>query len=566
MNQNVNAQSTAGKRRLLVTAALPYSNGRPHVGHIAGAYLPSDIYVRFMRLRGHDVRFVCGSDDHGVAIVLQAQKEGRTPSEISTFFSDRQSEDFASLGIEFDIYGATSRNPYHHKLSQDFFLTLHEKGYFEKRVSRQFFDEKRAMFLPDRFVKGKCALCGALDQNGDQCENCGKMLDVDTLLEARSTVSGEPAVIRETVHWFLDLSRFEDEVRSWLDSAVIREHTRNYVKGLLSTGLVKRSMTRDIDWGVPLPLDEEEARNKVLYVWFDAPIGYISNTMQLCAERGEDQTAVQNWWHSKDCDIVHFIGEDNTIFHCVIWIAMLKAEGNYNLPRAVTVNQFLNFQAAGGGVEKFSKSRGTAIYIEKYLSDGGDPESLRYYLTSIAPENARSVFKPDDMYMKHNADLANALGNFINRILTFTLKYCGTAVPECPEDKITDSDRNFLQNLRNAHERATEALEGFEFRGALEHIMAFCRECNRYADEKAPWVTRKTDMEATKVTLWHCLQAIKFFGVVLQPFLPKTAARISAMINLAPAKGWDEALERLPTGAELGKPEILFSKIENPKE
>jgi methionyl-tRNA synthetase len=551
-------------KRLLVTAALPYSNGQLHVGHIAGAYLPADIYVRYMRMQGTEVRFICGSDDHGVAIVLSADKAGKTPAEISKHFSAKQAADFKSLDISFDIYGSTSRNPYHKKLSQDFFLTLFEKGFFEKQRSRQFYDEERAMFLPDRYVKGTCGHCNTPDQNGDQCENCGKILDVDSLQDARSTVSGKPAIIRETVHWFLDLSRFEGDVREWLESSEIRDHTRNYVRGLLSTGLVKRSMTRDIEWGLPVPLDDPEAKNKVLYVWFDAPIGYISNTMQLCAERENEPERCSEWWSSPDTQIVHFIGEDNTIFHCVIWIAMLKAEGHYQLPHAVVVNQFLNFQAAGGNVEKFSKSRGTAIFIEDFLAAGGSVESLRYYLTCVAPENSRSVYKSEDLEQKHNADLANALGNFVNRILTFTLKYCGEAAPEIDRSRIDDRDIAFMTTMREAHTKAAELLDGYCFKPAIETLMGFCRECNRYADEKAPWISRKTDMELTKVTLWHCLQAIKFMTVTFAPFLPRTAERMAKMLNLdSAALTWQDAIAEYPSGSVLGQPEILFAKYEN---
>lgn len=469
-----------GKKRYLVTAALPYSNGRLHVGHIAGAFLPADIHVRYLRLKGHDVTFICGSDDHGVAIVLSAQKEGKTPAEVSTHFNARQAADFAGLGIDFDIYGSTSRNPYHHKFSQDMFLSLHRKGYFEKQSTRQFYDEAKEMFLPDRFVKGTCGFCGTPDQNGDQCENCGKMLDVDTLKEARSTVSGQPAVVRETVHWFLDLSRFEGDVTRWLEKSDLRDHTRSYVQGLLSTGLVKRSMTRDLDWGIPVPLEEPEARNKVLYVWFDAPIGYISNTYKLCEEQG-DPSRFEALWRSPDTEILHFIGEDNTIFHCVIWIAMLHADASYQLPHGVIVNQFLNFQK-GGEVEKISKSRGTAIWIEDYLAEGNMPDSLRYYLTSIAPESARTIYRPDDLVQRHNTDLANALGNFVNRILSFNSKYVGTVVPECPLEKVTARDEEFRALMKETHRRADELLSNYSFKAALECIMAFVRECNKYSD------------------------------------------------------------------------------------
>ncbi len=552
------------KKRILVTAALPYPNGRPHVGHVAGAYIPADIFVRFMRLRGHDVRFICGSDDHGAAIVISSLKEGTTPREFASRFHDLQAKDFAGLGIEFDVYGATSQNKFHNTLSQDLFLKIYEKGCFEKQRSRQFYDETRSMFLPDRFVKGTCALCGAADQNGDQCENCGKILEVEDLKDPISVISGSPAVIKETVHWFLDLSRFQAEVERWMESAELRDHTRNYVKGLLSTGLVKRSMTRDLDWGVPVPLDDPEAKDKVLYVWFDAPIGYISNTMEVCETREGNPEVFADWWKSKDTDVIHFIGEDNTIFHCVIWIAMLSAEGSYSLPRAVVVNQFLNFQKEGDTeAQKISKSRGIGVFIGDYLEGGGSADVMRYYLTAVAPESARSVYNPADLVARLNADLANTIGNFVNRILSFSLKHAGPGVPEFFAEKVTETDRAFLVRLKEAHTEIASLIESYSFKAALERLMVFARECNKYADEKAPWTSRKTDMELTKTTLWHAIQAIHFLGTTLTPFMPGTAAKIRAMIGLAgAAKSWDEAVEFLAVGQQLGTPEILFQKVE----
>lgn len=378
-------------KRVLVTAALPYSNGRPHVGHIAGCYLPADTYVRFLRMKHTPVRFICGSDDYGVAIMLTAQREGKTPREVATYYNQKQREAFAGLNIDFDIYSGTCSCPFHTKTSQDFFQAVNDKGYFEKIESSQFFDESKNVFLPDRFVKGTCGYCGAADQNGDQCESCGKTLDVDSLKDAVSVFSGKPATRRTTKHWYLDLAQFESQVRAWLKSATLRDYTRSYVEGLISTGLVKRSMSRDIEWGIPLPIKDPDAQGKVLYVWFDAPIGYISNTKEYFQKAAGSPDEYAEWWKSDDCDIYHFIGEDNTIFHCVIWIAMLSIEGNYHLPKGVIVNQFLNIQFPGKEEEKISKSRGSAVWIEDYLKDGGDPDSLRYYLTMIATERARSL-------------------------------------------------------------------------------------------------------------------------------------------------------------------------------
>jgi methionyl-tRNA synthetase len=559
----VHSTSNSG-RRVLVTSALPYSNGRLHVGHIAGAYLPADIYARYLRLRGVNVRFICGSDDHGVANMITASKEQKTPRQVAEFYNHKQKEDFDGLGISFDIYGATCSNPFHAKTSQDLFLSLYQKGCFEKQRTRQFYDEARAMFLPDRFVKGVCGYCGTADQNSDQCENCGKILDTETLQQARSVLSGEPAVVKETVHWFLDLSRFEGDVAEWLDQSQLRDHTRSYVKSLLTTGLVKRSMTRDLDWGIPLPIDDPEAKGKVLYVWFDAPIGYISNTKEVCQEREGDAERYSDWWKSDDAEIVHFIGEDNTIFHCVIWIAMLKAEGSIHLPQAVVVNQFLNFQFPGKEVEKMSKSRGTAVWIGDYLAGGNSPDMLRYYLTMVAPERSRSVFKPDDMIQRHNSELANILGNFVHRIISFTHKHVGPCIPAFDASKLSDTDRNFRALVQATHENLANLLEGYCFKAALETLMDFCRACNKYVDDKAPWVTRKTDMETTKVTLALALEAIHFVAVTLRPFLPFTADKIAAMLNLSvDGLTWEDALRPQPSGTPLREAVILFAKIED---
>jgi methionyl-tRNA synthetase len=549
-------------KRLLVTAGLPYSNGRPHVGHIAGCYLPGDIYVRFERMRGRDVRYVCGSDDHGVAIMIAAEKEGKTPAELSAFYNQKQQAAFKGLGIEFDVFGSTSQTPQHAPMSQSFFKAIHDKGYFEKITSQQFYDESKDMFLADRYVQGTCTYCNTPDQHGDQCENCGKLLDVDHLKDARSVLSGAPASVKDTVHWFFDLSRFEKEVSDWVDQADMREGTRSYVKSLVKSGLVKRSITRDISWGIPVPLEDPDAEGKVLYVWFDAPIGYISNTMQMLQDAGGNETDFEKWWKSEESDVVHFIGEDNTIFHCVIWIAMLTAEGTYRLPKGVVVNQFLNIQFPDKEVEKISKSRGSAVWIEDYLEEGGSPDVLRYYLTSIAPEKARTVYAPDDLIQKNNADLANTLGNFVNRILTFTRKRVGETVPEYPEEKVTDLDREFYARREAVHKEVGELLETYQMKAALARVMEFARECNKYIDEKQPWVTRKTDMETTCVTLSHCIYAMQALSVWLAPFLPEASARLARMLGRETPGAWETALDHPRQGDALGEPEILFQKIE----
>lgn len=550
-------------KRLLVTAALPYSNGRPHVGHIAGAYLPADIYVRYQRLLGREVLFVCGSDDHGVAIMLTAEQEGKSPAEVAAYYNQEQQKAFDGLKISFDIYGSTSASAYHQKVSQDFFLRIYEKGLFEKQSSKQFYDESRKIFLPDRFVKGECGYCGTANQNGDQCENCGKVLDVDTLKDAVSVFSGEPATVRETTHWFLDLSQCEDIVSDWIDKSLLRDHTRNYVRGLLSTGFVKRSMTRDIDWGIPVPLEDPDAEGKVLYVWFDAPIGYISNTLEWCEKHQGDPQKYEDWWKSEDCEILQFIGEDNTIFHCVIWIAMLQTEGTFQLPKGVIVNQFVNVQFPGREVEKMSKSRGTAIWISDYLQSGENIDALRYYLTAIAPERSRAVFRPDELMQRNNTDLANVIGNFVNRIVSFTTKYYGPEVPHFDEQKLGERDLQFLASIESTHKAVSEALEKCLFKQAQEELVEFARECNKYVDEKAPWKTRKTDEEETKRSLYVALCAIRYLGAAFAPFLPDTSQKILHMMGEKDGITWKDVPLRLEPGQKLGEAVILFRKMES---
>jgi methionyl-tRNA synthetase len=554
--------SSVSPRRVLVTAGLPYSNGRLHVGHLGGAYIPSDIYVRYLRLSGADVRYICGSDDYGVAIMLTAEREGKTPREVADFYRAKQIEDFSGMQMSFDHYSGTSSNPFHAQASQDFFLSLHKRGYFEKQTSRQFFDERKEVFLPDRYVKGTCGFCGTAEQAGDQCENCGKVLDVDTLKDPISVMSGGPATVRDTVHWFLDLSRFRQEVESWIAGAQLRDQTRSYVSGLLEGGLIKRAMTRDLSWGIPVPLEDADAKGKVLYVWFDAPIGYISNTMEMCAKNGGAAKDADTWWRDPATELVHFIGEDNTVFHCIIWIAMLNAEGTINLPKAVIVNHFVNIQMAGKDVEKMSKSRGTALWIGEYLSNGGDPDSLRYYLTATASEKARGVFRPEDLELRHNGELADTLGNLVNRITSFSLKHCGATVPEYDPSRETDIDRRLLELLHTTLERATAELEGYSFKAALEVVMEFARACNRYVDEKAPWSSRKTDMEATKVTLAVCLKAIHGLGVMLLPFIPVASAKIVQAFGRSPDEiQWRDAADFDVRGRPLSQPPILFQKV-----
>lgn len=548
-------------KRVLVTAGLPYANGDLHIGHMAGCYLPADIYTRFLKLKGIEARYVCGSDDHGVAIALSAAKQNKTPAEIVEYYSSRQQEAFKGMDIDFDVFGSTSRSKYHQALSNDMFLKIFEKGLFSKEVSEQFYDEKKETFLPDRYVKGTCGYCKTEDQYGDQCENCGKILDPDHLLNPVSTLSDNPVGRKETTHWFLDLSKAEPAVKEWAEKASMREGTRNYVQSLIKSGLVKRSMTRDTDWGLPVPLDDPEAKGKSMYVWFDAPIGYISNTQEMCINEEKDSEEYLNWWNNKNSQIVHFIGEDNTIFHCIIWIAMLHTHGGYELPEGVIVNNFLNIKK-GAEISKISKSRGNAIWILDYLKEGNDKDYLRYFLTYTAPEKSRSYFDPDEYVSMVNSDLADTLGNFINRSLSFSLKFVGENLPEFDEKLCGSEEENLRAQMKACFEEVTKELEAYSTRNAIKAIFNFARDCNKYFNDKAPWATRKTDMEVTKVTLGLSIQSIYFLGVMLQPFLPTKAASILSIFGINEAVSWDKALDLPDHKTNLTKVGILFQKIE----
>lgn len=553
-------------KRYMVTGALPYANGPLHVGHIAGAYLPADIFVRYHRAKGHDVLFVCGSDDNGVPITLTAQKENKTPAEVAAFYNAEQKRAFDGLGIRFDIYGGT-HSPQdaetHTRFSQHFFRKALDNGYLTKRTTKQLYDTKAGMFLPDRYVKGKCHHCGAPDALGDQCESCGKTIDPQLLIEPVSVVTGTRPEVRETVHWFFELDKFRGRLREWLDSKTDwRIVVLNFTKGLLDQPLPARSITRDLEWGVPLPLDEPEAKGKVLYVWFDAPIGYVSFTARLCRERFGDEKKYEDYWKNPDTQVIHFIGEDNTVFHAVIWPAMLMAEGTFQLPSYVIANCFLNFQMPGkDDIEKMSKSRGTAVWINDFLKEF-DPDPLRFYLTANAPENQRTAFSVEEFVRRNNEELVAALGNFFHRSLTFTQRYFEGKVPAA--ENLKDVDREHLNMLRDLPARIGALIEKYNFKSALEELMAAARAANKYFDTKAPWSSRKTDMADCAVTINTCLQTVKTFTVLMQPFMPFAAEKAAAMLNLkAPdCFAWDRVPEPLPPGHPIAEPAVLFKKLE----
>ena len=553
------------ERRFTVTAALPYSNGRLHVGHIAGCYLPADIYVRYRRSAGDEVAFICGSDDYGVPVTLTASKEGKSPREVNEEYRSLQKADFDGLGIDFDIYSGTN-TPMHTKFSQHFFRKAHENGYLEKRSVEQLYDPQEEMFLPDRYVEGVCHHCGADGARGDQCEACGKPIDPALLQEPRSVISGATPEMKETVHWYFLLSEFEERLEEWIAShEEWRPMVRNFSRGLLETGLPDRAVTRDLDWGIPVPLeDDPDAEGKVLYVWFDAPIGYVSFTAQLCEERGEDWTEYEKWWKDPDCEIVHFIGEDNVVFHAIMWPAMLMAEGSFELPSNIPANCFLNIQFPGEDEQKMSTSRGTAIWINDYLNEY-DPDPLRYYLTMIAPEDQRSAFQFDHLINRNNDELVATMGNLFHRTMTFAHKYFDGEVPVRGE--MTDQDRELLNLMSELPNEVGDQIEDFEFKAAMETLMAAARECNRYFDYRKPWVLRKEDLGQCGTVINVLLNALKTITVVMEPFLPFSAEKATAMLGCSPEEmTWASAGQDLPEGRALGEAEILYEKLDLPSE
>ena len=553
-------------KRYLVTAGLPYSNGRLHVGHIGGAYLPADTFVRYMRACGHEVCWICGSDDNGVAIEISAAKAGTTPQEISTRFHERQRQDFAGLRIDFDIYGGTHQPGFadlHQRISQEFFLRIFEKGYFSKRTTKQLYDPQAQRFLPDRYVRGTCHHCGAPEANGDQCEACGQMIDPLLLVDPVSEITGQPAEVRETTHWYLRLNDFEQPLKEWLESkqGLWRSQVLNFALGQIKQGLPERAMTRDISWGVPVPLDDPDARGKVLFVWFDAPIGYVSFTAKLCELREGDAAAYARWWSDPDTAIVHFIGEDNTVFHALIWPAMLMADGRHQLPYNVVANNFINIRLKGDEA-KVSKSKtpeDSPVWIEEYLKRF-DPDALRYYLTAIAPETARTAFDPEDFVTRNNSELVAAFGNFVNRSLTFAARYFDGKVPDATGQ--TDADKAHLAAGDEALRKVGQNIEQHRYRAALEEMMAYARACNQYFGTREPWRTRKENLADCGAAIATCIHAVHYLAVLSYPFMPGAAERLVAMLGLdRPEWRW-QAPAPLPAGHKLGEPQILFAKLE----
>jgi len=537
-------------KRYLITSALPYANGPVHIGHLAGVYVPADIYVRYLRARNNDVVFIGGSDEHGVPITLRARKEGLTPQQIVDRYHEIIKKSFADFGISFDIYSRTS-NAMHHETAAEFFTTLYEKGEFVEQASRQYFDEQEQQFLADRYIVGTCPKCGAENAYGDQCEKCGSALSPDELINPRSTISGQAPVLKETKHWYLPLDKYEGWLRQW----ILEEHKEwkpnvyGQCKSWIDAGLKPRAVTRDLDWGVPVPLSE--AKGKVLYVWFDAPIGYISATRELTPDW-------EKYWKDEDTRMIHFIGKDNIVFHCIIFPAMLKHEGSYILPDNVPANEFLNLEG-----DKISTSRNWAVWLHEYLNDfQGQQDVLRYVLTANAPETKDNDFTWKDFQARNNNELVAILGNFVNRALVLTQKYFDGKVPEVAGSN--EYDFQLRQLCSDYMTNIEENIGQFKFREALKELMNVARLGNKYLADTEPWKLIKTDEDAVKTILYNSLQLCARLAVLMEPFLPFSAQKLKDMLCL-PQLSWDDCkkFDLLPAGHTLGEPGLLFAKIED---
>lgn len=540
-------------KRTLVTSALPYANGPIHLGHLAGAYLPADLFVRYKRLAGEDIIHICGSDEHGVPITIAAEKEGVDPQDIVDRFHTQNKQVFEEFGISFDYYGRTS-SPTHHKTSQEFFTKLYEDDVFVQKTEEQLYDPKADMFLPDRYVKGTCPNCGYEEAYGDQCENCGNSLSPKELIDPKSAITGDTPETKETTHWYLPLGDFQDRLEKWLDTRKNwKPNVSGQVKSWLNDGLADRAVTRDLTWGVPVPL--EDAKGKVLYVWFDAPIGYISATKEWAEKKGEPELW-KTYWQDEETDLIHFIGKDNIVFHCIMFPATLMAHGDYVLPKNVPANEFLNLEG-----KKLSTSRGWAVWLNEYLEDF-DADLLRYVLGTTLPETKDSDFSWEDFQNKVNSELADVLGNFVYRTTSFTQNYFDGKVPELTNP--TDLDKKTLAKIASQKEKISAAYEEFKLREAIAETMNLARIGNKYFTEMEPWQTRKDDMETCGNTLHVCLQITAALSILFDPILPNKMAELRDELNISGDSKWDNVSDSiLQSGSTINKGAILFEKIED---
>ena len=537
-------------KRTLVTAALPYANGGVHIGHLAGVYVPADIYVRYLRLKKKDVLFICGSDEHGVPITLRAKKEGCTPQDVCDRFHALIKKSFADFGISFDIYSRTTSDM-HAKTASDFFRTLYDKGVFVEKESEQYYDEEAKTFLADRYITGECPHCHFPKAYGDQCEHCGSTLSPNELINPKSAVSGSKPVLKKTKHWYLPLDKYQP----WLEKWILEEHKEwrpnvyGQCKSWIDMGLQPRAVSRDLDWGIPVPV--EGAEGKVLYVWFDAPIGYISNPKEL---RDDWET----WWKDPSTRLVHFIGKDNIVFHCIVFPTMLKAEGSYILPDNVPANEFLNLED-----DKISTSRNWAVWLDEYLVDfPGKQDVLRYVLTANAPETKDNNFTWKDFQARNNNELVAVYGNFVNRALVLTDKYYGGVVPE--QGELTDYDRQTISEFTGVKADVEKLLDEFRFRDAQKEAMNLARIGNKYLADSEPWKLQKTDPKRVETILNLSLQLVANLAIAFEPFLPFSSKKLRHMLNMEEFD-WNDlgSTTLIAAGHKINKPELLFEKIDD---
>ncbi|RHG33488.1 methionine--tRNA ligase [Segatella copri] len=545
-------------KRTTVTAALPYANGGVHIGHLAGVYVPADIYVRYLRLKKQDVAFIGGSDEHGVPVTIRAKKEGITVQEVVDRYHNLIKKSFEDFGISFDVYSRTT-SPTHNKFASDFFRTLYDKGVLEEKVEEQFCDEVTGEFLTDRNIVGTCPRCGAEGAYGDQCEKCGATLSPEELINPTNKNNpGHGLVKKPTKNWYLPLNKYQDWLKKWILEGHKEWRTNVYgqCKSWLDMDLQPRAMTRDLDWGIPVPV--EGADGKVLYVWFDAPIGYISNTKELCDAHPEKWGTWQKWWQDPETRLVHFIGKDNIVFHCIIFPTMLKAHGDYILPDNVPANEFLNLED-----DKISTSRNWAVWLHEYLVDlPGKQDVLRYVLTANAPETKDNNFTWKDFQERNNSELVAVYGNFVNRALQLTKKYWGGVVPACGE--LQEVDEKAIAEFKDVKEKVEQYLNVFKFREAQKEAMNLARIGNRYITECEPWKVWKTDPKRVETILNISLQLVANLAIAFEPFLPFSSEKLRKMINM-PNFEWTQlgSTDLLKAGTQLGEPELLFEKIED---
>lgn len=538
-------------KRTLVTAALPYANGGVHIGHLAGVYVPADIYVRYLRLKHRDVLFVCGSDEHGVPITLLAKKKGCSPQDIVDRYHALIRDSFKEFGISFDVFGRTT-SEVHRQTASDFFRTLYDKGEFVEKESEQYYDEEAHTFLADRYITGECPHCHAQGAYGDQCEKCGTALSPLELINPQSAISGSKPVLRKTKHWYLPLDKHQQWLEPWITEQhkEWRSNVMGQCKSWFDMGLQPRAVSRDLDWGIPVPV--EGAEGKVLYVWFDAPIGYISNTKELLPDTWE------TWWKDSSTRLIHFIGKDNIVFHCIVFPSMLRAEGSYILPDNVPANEFLNLED-----KKISTSRNRAVWLHEYLEElPGKQDVLRYVLTANAPETKDNNFTWRDFQARNNNELVAVYGNFVNRALVLTQKYYDGEVPAAGE--LTDYDRDTIREFTDVKAQVERLLENFRFRDAQKEAMNLARIGNKYLADSEPWKLIKTDAERVKTILNLLVQLVANLAIAFEPFLPFSSQRLRSMLNVGELE-WDRlgATDLIAAGHHIGKPELLFEKIDD---